>query len=333
MPWKKDGNEAIFIMDLKNDFQILSEEEKLIILSSNPDALLSKTFDILDKAYRDTDNDRIKVGLQRLEGLMQLDFIQSDYMKIRTLLSLYFGYHIYKNSKTGRFKTYVDWDSFSSHCKRNFPAVSNFKGKTFSSIHGIIKLFLSLGNNATVKGYAEIKGWYSESEYHYFEDGGILDYAAGMEADKNAVAKNSDTTSKSVILLIFAAIMAVAFFMPTYNFGGAHKVSGFSALFDTGIFFNADNYGSTPHWHLMIGSLIALTYGFYAINLLVILTNFKTKIFFIFAGILLYGSIFLFGYEWYSSGSFTSFFHQAGLGFYLGSVGAGLFQTIWLGVD
>ena len=117
--------------------------------------------------------------------------------------------------------------------------------------------------------------------------------------------------------------------LPSYNFGDADKVSGYSALFDTGLFFDADGWGQISHWHMMVGSLIALTYGFYAINLLIILTNPKTKIFFVLSGIILYGSIFLFGYEWYASGSFLSFFHKAGLGFYLGTIGALVVQFAW----
>jgi len=206
MAWTKYSNEVIFASNNQN-FKILDEHEKQIILTNDPFKLLSETYGMLDDAYSSSDSTGVNIGIQRLEGLLQLDFITSNQQKIRALLSLYFGYFMHRNNSQGRFKTYVNEGAFSSHCNKYFPSVSNFKGKRFSSISGIIKLFGKAFNNPTVTGYAEIHGWYSEPEYRYFEDNGIFDFLAGTEADNKASSKNQDTTIKSVILSNSARII------------------------------------------------------------------------------------------------------------------------------
>lgn len=324
MAWKKLDNGEVTYLVTSNEFQNLSANEKELILQSNPFSLLNETFSMLDKGYINSNTYLVKEGIQRLEGLLQLDFINSNQLKIRSLLSLHFVYWMYKNSSSGRFSTYADWDNFSSHCQNNFSTVSKFKGKTVNSPFDIIKL--SINSASLGKEYAEMKGWYSDNDRHYFEDDGILDYLSKVEAIDNK--KNSTSIGSVAVFVIFAALLILAFFLPTFSFN-SNTVSGFSALQNIDVFFNFDKFSSLAYWHFLVGNLIALTYALYALNLLYKISKPKKKVFYIFSGIILYGSLFLFGYEWYQSGSFTSFFHKAGIGFYLGTIGIALYEGFW----
>jgi hypothetical protein len=203
MAWQKLDNGEVTYLLTRNEFQDLSANEKELILQSNPISLLNETFSMLDKGYINSDTYLVKEGIQRLEGLLQLDFIKTNQLKIRALLSLHFAYWMYKNSKSGRFKTYADWSNFSIHCQNNFPTVSKFKGKTVNSPFDIIKL--SINAASLGREYAEISGWYSEDERHYFEDNGILDYLSKGEADSN-----QNSTKSGCLFSLFSILFIVA---------------------------------------------------------------------------------------------------------------------------
>lgn len=322
MSWQKLENGEVSLTYTTNDFRILPQDEKDLILASNPVKLLDDTFKMLESGYSKGLNREIQEGIIRLEGLMQLGFIQTNSLKIRTLLSLYFAYTFFGNSKSGRFRSYTDWDNFGSHCQKSFPDVSNFKGKTITSPFNIPSLNNEMLNRA--RDLAELKGLASPEDYKYFEDDGAIDLTSRLEGIDETP---KDSFSRTVTTLSMIAVI-VGFFMPYYNGFNLESIQIESGLdvIKLLISFITD---SAP---------VGIELGFYSILLLTLpvlltwagLKTFKSLLSTSEKEISVEGfsdwafflPLIIWGILWYQSGSFGEIFSLLRYGFYISFVGA-----------
>jgi len=255
---------------------------------------------------------------------MQLDVFKSNYLKIRMLLSLYFGYQQYRNSKSGRFKTLVGWDSFSAHCRKNFPSISNFKGKSINSVFGVPKFLAS--SDDSVNEYAEICGWGDRSQYHYFKKDGILDFLTKIESSNES---REGLSFERGLLYVACSIVIIAFFLPFYHSSnllvGQFDISGWDIVIFYIMVINDEisriEGNGLYYWGLMLLPILLTYVGIRGFLKLIFKGGKKANL----GGISdwsFFLPFILWGIAWYKSGEFLSIFSLLDYGFYFSFFGA-----------